>query len=180
MQQLLNNYRNMFLFRGLAAIIFGVLMLVLPRISLFVLVLLFGIFAIIGGITTIAAAFQNRHEHGWGWLLFEGIFWTLVGVVALIWPGISAFAFLFLIAAFAIILGITELVAPLSFPMSFGRALLMVLAGLISIAFGVFIAFQPASGLLAVVWLIGIYTIVYGILYIAVYFESRSVVSRLA
>ena len=180
MQQVLNNYRNMFLFRGMAAIIFGVLTLVWPKISLLVLVLMFGIFAVIGGITTIATAFQNRHEEGWGWLLFEGILWTMVGVVALIWPGISALAFLYLIAAWAIIMGITEMVAPLAFPMSGGRGVLMVLAGLLSIVFGVVIAAQPASGLLAVVWLIGIYAIVFGVMHLAVYFEARSVVSRLA
>ena len=174
MQQLLNNYRNMFLFRGLAAIIFGVLTLVWPRISLFVLVLMFGIFAVIGGITTIAAAFQNRDEYGWGWLLFEGILWTLVGVVALVWPGITALAFLFLLAAWAVITGIMQLVAPLAFPMSFGRAVLMVLTGVVSIVFGILLASQPASGLLAVVWLIGIYAIVVGVLYLVAYFEARS------
>jgi uncharacterized membrane protein HdeD (DUF308 family) len=180
MQQVLNNYRNMFLFRGLAAIIFGVLTLVWPKISLFALVLMFGIFAVIGGITTIATALQYRHEEGWGWLLFEGILWTAVGVVALVYPGITAYAFLFLIAAWAIIIGITEMIAPLAFPMSGGRGVLMVLAGLVSIVFGVLIASQPSSGLLAVVWLIGIYAILYGIMYLVVYFESRSVVSSLA
>jgi uncharacterized membrane protein HdeD (DUF308 family) len=180
MQQMLNNYRNMFLFRGLAAIIFGVLTLVWPKLSLFVLVIMFGIFAVIGGITTIATAFQHRHEEGWGWLFFEGILWSMVGVVALIWPGISALAFLYLIAAWAIIIGITEMVAPLAFPMSGGRGVLMVLAGLLSIVFGVVIAAQPASGLLAVAWLIGIYAIVFGVMHLAVYFEARSAVSSLA
>jgi uncharacterized membrane protein HdeD (DUF308 family) len=56
----------------------------------------------------------------------------------------------------------------------------MVLAGLVSVVFGVLIAFQPASGLLAVVWLIGIYAIVVGVLYIVAYFESRSLTSRRA
>ena len=60
MQQLLNNYRNMFLFRGLAAIIFGVLTLVWPKLSLAVLLLLFGIFAVIGGITAVAAALPEQ------------------------------------------------------------------------------------------------------------------------
>ena len=180
MQQLLNNYRNMFLFRGLAAIVFGVLTLVWPKLTILALVLLFGIFAIISGITAVAAALQNREEHGWGLLLFEGILWILVGVVALVWPGITALAFLYLLAAWAIITGILELIAPLSFPMSFGRGALMVLAGLVSIVFGILIAAQPASGLLAVVWLIGIYAIVVGVLYIVAYFEARSVVSSLA
>jgi uncharacterized membrane protein HdeD (DUF308 family) len=180
MQQLMNNYRTMFLFRGLVAIIFGVLTLVWPRLSLTVLVFLFGLFALIGGITALAAALRNHEEHGWGLLLFEGILGILAGAVALIWPGITAFAFLFLIAAWAILTGILEFVAPLAYPMSGGRAVLMVLAGIISVVFGVLIAFQPAAGLLAVVWLIGIYAILVGIMYIAVFFESRSLASRLA
>jgi uncharacterized membrane protein HdeD (DUF308 family) len=180
MQQVLKNYRNMFLFRGLAAIAFGIIALVWPKLTLLVLVLLFGIFAIISGIAAVAAALQNREEHGWGVLLFEGILWILVGVVALVWPGITALAFLYLLAAWAIITGILEIIAPLSFPMSGGRGVLLVLAGLVSIVFGIVIASQPASGLLAVVWLIGFYAILFGILHLVAYFESRSVVSSLA
>jgi len=175
MQQLLNNYRNMFLFRGIAAIVFGVLTLVWPKLTILALVVLFGIFAIISGIAVVAAALQNREEHGWGVFLFEGILWLLVGVVALIWPGVTALSFLYLLAAWAVITGILELVAPLSFPMSGGRGVLMVLSGVISIVFGILIAVQPAAGLLAVVWLIGIYAIVFGILHLVAYFEARSV-----
>ncbi len=113
-------------------------------------------------------------------LLFEGILGILAGVVALVWPGITALAFLYLLAAWAILTGILELVAPLSFPMSFGRAVLMVLAGLVSVVFGILIAAQPASGLLAVVWLIGVYAIVFGVMYIVVYFQSRSLTASMA
>jgi uncharacterized membrane protein HdeD (DUF308 family) len=104
----------------------------------------------------------------------------LAGAVALIWPGITALAFLYLLAAWAIIIGILEFVAPLAFPMSGGRAVLTALVGVVSVVFGVFIAFQPASGLLAVTWLIGLYAMVVGILYLVVYFVSRSLASRLA
>ena len=180
MQQLLNNYRNMFLFRGIAAIVFGVLTLVWPKLTVLALVLLFGIFAIISGIAVVATALQNREEHGWGLVLFEGILWLLVGAIALVWPGVTALSFLYLLAVWAVITGILEIIAPLSFPMSGGRGLLMVLSGLISIVFGILIAAQPASGLLAVTWLIGIYAIVFGILHLVAYFESRSVVSSLA
>ena len=180
MQQLIGNFRTMFLFRGFAAVLFGILTLVWPGISLTVLVLLFGVFAVISGITAVAVALRNREEQGWGLLLFEGILGILAGVVALVWPGITALAFLYLLAAWAIITGIMELVAPLSFPMSFGRGLLMALAGVVSIVFGILIAAQPASGLLAVVWLIGVYAIVFGVMYVVVYFESRSLASSLA
>jgi uncharacterized membrane protein HdeD (DUF308 family) len=180
MQQMIGNFRTMFLFRGLAAIIFGVLTLVWPKISLAVLVLMFGIFAVVSGITAMVAALRNREEQHWGLLLFEGILGVLAGVVALIWPGITALAFLFLIASWAILTGILALVAPLAFPMSFGRGLLFALSGIVSIVFGVLIAAQPAAGLLTVVWLIGTYAIIVGIMHVVVYFEARSVAHSLA
>ena len=180
MQQMISNVRTMFLVRGIAAILFGILTFVWPNLTLSVLVLLFGVYAVIGGITAVAAALRNRGEEGWGLLLFEGILGILAGVVALVWPNITALAFLYLLAAWAIITGITELVAPLAFPMRGGRAALMVLAGLASIVFGILIAAQPSSGLLAVVWLIGVYAIVFGVMYIVAYFESRSLSASLA
>jgi len=180
MLQMVSHYRTMFLFRGLVAILFGILALVWPGLTLAVLVYLFGFFALISGIAAVAAAIRNREMHGWGALLFEGILGILAGVVALIWPGIPALAFLYLLAAWAIITGILQLIAPLAFPMSVGRGILTALSGVLSIVFGVLIAAQPASGLLTVVWLIGIYAIVAGIMYIALYFESRSVASSLA
>lgn len=180
MQQMIGNFRTMFLFRGLAAILFGVLTLVWPKLSLSVLVLLFGVFAVISGITAVAAALRSTGEQGWGFLLFEGILSILAGVIALVWPGATALAFLYLLAAWAILTGVVEIVAPLSFPMSGGRAVLSVLSGLVSIVFGILIAAQPSSGLLAVVWLIGFYAIVFGIMYIAVYFQSRSLSASLA
>ena len=180
MQHMIKNFRTMFLVRGLAAILFGALTLAWPKITLTVLVLWFGIFAVISGITAIVAALRNREEHHWGVLLFEGILGVLAGVVALVWPGITALAFLFLIAAWAILTGILELVAPLAFPVSFGRGLLMALSGIVSIVFGMLIAAQPAAGLLTVVWLIGVYAIVMGIMSIVVYFEARSLASSVA
>ncbi len=180
MQQMLGNFRTMILFRGIAAVLFGVLTLVWPKLSLFVLVIMFGVFAVISGITAVVAALRNTEEQGWGFLLIEGILGILAGVVALVWPGITALAFLYLIAAWAILTGITEIVAPLAFPMSVGRAVLTALAGVVSIIFGIVIAAQPSSGLLAVVWLIGVYAIVFGVTYIVAYFQSRSLAASLA
>jgi len=128
----------------------------------------------------VVAALRNTEFPGWGWLLAEGILGILVGVVALVWPGITALAFLYLLAAWAILTGIFEVIAPLAYPMSGGRAVLTALAGVLSIIFAILIAAQPSSGLLAVVWLIGVYAIVFGILYIGMYFQSRSLAASLA
>src|SRR2546422_6036043 len=145
MQQLISNYRTMFVFRGIAAVLFGIIALVWPHMTLSVLVFVYGVFAVISGITAVAAALRNTGEQGWGFLLFEGILGILAGTVALAWPGITALAFLYLLAAWAILTGILEVTAPLSFPMSGGRAVLTVLAGLVSIIFGIGIASQPSS-----------------------------------
>jgi uncharacterized membrane protein HdeD (DUF308 family) len=180
MQQLIGNFRTMILFRGIAAVLFGIITLVWPGLTVSTLVLLFGLFAVVNGITTVAHALRNTGEQGWVVLLIEGILSILAGVVALVWPNITTLAFLYVLVAWAIVTGVMEILAPLSFPMSVGRAALMVLAGLVSIIFGILIAAQPASGLLAVVWLIGTYAIVFGIMYIAVYFQSRSLTTSLA
>ena len=87
MQQLLSNYRTMFLFRGIAAVLFGIIALVWPSITLSALVLVFGVFAVISGITAVAAALRNTEFPGWGFLLFEGILGILAGAIALAWPG---------------------------------------------------------------------------------------------
>jgi uncharacterized membrane protein HdeD (DUF308 family) len=180
MQQLIGNFRTLFLFRGIAAVLFGIITLVWPRLTLSALVLVFGVFAVISGITAVVAALRSTDVPGWGLLLLQGILGTLAGVIALAWPGITALAFIYLLAAWAIITGIMEVIAPLSFPMSTGRGVLMVLAGVVSVVFGILIAAQPSAGLLAVVWVIGVYAIVYGIMYVAVYFQSRSLAASVA
>jgi uncharacterized membrane protein HdeD (DUF308 family) len=180
MQQLISNYRNMFLFRGIAAVLFGVIALVWPKMTLSALVFVFGLFAVISGITAVVAALRNTEFPGWGWLLAEGILGFVVGAVTLAWPGITALAFLFLLAAWAIVTGVFEVIAPLAYPMSGGRGVLTALSGVISIIFGILIAAQPSSGLLAVVWLIGVYAILFGIMYIGMYFQARSVAASLA
>ena len=167
--------------RGLVAVLFGVLALLWPGVTLITLVWLFGAFALVNGILSLMlAAKAPKGYPRVGSLILGGLLGILAGLLTFVMPGITALGLLILIAAWAIVTGIMELVAPLSFPMSFGRGLLMALAGVVSIVFGILIAAQPASGLLAVVWLIGVYAIVFGVMYIVVYFESRSLASSLA
>src|SRR6266566_5759985 len=177
-QQALRSYRSLFLVRGILGILFGVLALsVSPVITLLVLVYLFGGYALVGGIVAAALALRYTKEQGWALLLVEGILGILAGIVAFVWPGITAFAFLFLIAAWAIVTGVMQVVAALTLPLDTGREWLLGLAGLASIIFGILIALWPHIGLLTVIWLIGIYAIVFGILYIVRYFQTRPLAS---
>src|SRR2546429_6393151 len=118
MQQMLGNFRTMILFRGIAAVLFGVLTLVWPKLSLFVLVIMFGVFAVVSGITAVVAALRNTGEQGWGFLLIEGILGILAGAVAPVIAGITALGFLYLIAAWAVLARTVELPGPHVVPIS--------------------------------------------------------------
>ncbi len=180
-QQTLRSYRNLMLVRGIFALLFGVAVLLMrPAITSLVLVYLFGAFAFVSGIIAAGTALRYTKEEGWALLLVEGILGIVVGIVAFVWPGITAFALLFLIAAWAIVIGVMEIVAAFVLPIGAGREWLLGLAGLASVIFGVLIAVWPRAGLLTVIWLIGIYAIVYGILCIVRYFQLRSWASSLA
>jgi len=177
-QDALRSYRGVFLFRGILAILFGLVALLWPGLTLLFLVYLFGAYALISGIFATATALRFTHERSWALLLVEGILGILAGIVAFVWPGITAFVFLFLIAVWAIVTGIMQIVAALTLPLDTGREWLLGLAGLASIIFGILIALWPSIGLLTVIWLIGIYAIVFGILYIVRYFQTRSLASH--
>ena len=179
-QQALQSYRRMLLLRGVLAILFGVLALVMsPSITITFLVYLFGAYAVLTGIAAVATALRYTKEQGWALLLVEGILSILVGIVAFVWPGITALIFLYLIAAWAIVIGLMEIVGAFTLPLGTGQEWLLGLAGVVSIIFGVLIAIRPHTGLVTLVWLLGIYAIVYGILYIVGYFQTRSLASSL-
>jgi uncharacterized membrane protein HdeD (DUF308 family) len=94
-QHAFQSYRRLFLIRGIIGILFGVVVLsVSPAITLLVLVYLFGAYAFVGGIVAAALALRYTKEQGWALLLVEGILGILAGIVAFVWPGITAFAFL--------------------------------------------------------------------------------------
>jgi uncharacterized membrane protein HdeD (DUF308 family) len=175
-QQAHESYRRMLLVRGIFAILFGVVVLALsPRNSILFLVYVFGAYAFISGLVYGAMALRYTKEDGWALLLVEGIVGIVVGIAAFVWPGITAFVLLFLIAVWAIVTGILEMVAAFTLPeMGTKNEWLLGLAGLASVIFGVLVAIWPRQGLVAVVWLIGIYAIVVGILYLVRFFQTRS------
>ncbi|GHO85273.1 HdeD family acid-resistance protein [Dictyobacter formicarum] len=174
LQTMVRDYHWSLLFRGIIAILFGILALIWPGKTLLLLIILFGAYAIVDGIANIFSAIRGRSLHNWGLLLVEGIVSILAGIVAFVWPGLTALAFVYVIAAWAIITGVTEIVAAFSSRMNVGTDWLLVVAGVASIIFGVLIAIQPQIGLLTVIWLIGIYAIIFGILFLGRYFQLRS------
>lgn len=159
--------------RGMLAIVFGVLTLVWPGIALEVLVLLFGAYALVDGVFAVIAALSNTAGAQRWWVLLEGIVGIAAGVIAFIWPGITVFALLYVIAAWAVITGIFEIMTAIEQRRVIDNEWLLVISGILSVVFGVFIALFPGAGALSVIWLIGFYAMVFGILFIALGVRMR-------
>ena len=164
--------------RGLAAILFGVLAWVWPGPTVLVLVILFGAYALVDGVFATYAAIQAaRADRSWWPFVFEGVVGIAAGVIALVWPDISALALLYVIAAWAVVTGVVEIAAAIRLRREIEGEWWLALGGVASIAFGLLAFAFPGSGVLAVVWLIGTYAIVFGIALIALAFRLRSMAS---
>ena len=153
--------------RGLAAIAFGVLAFVWPQITLTALVFLWGAYALVDGAFAIAAGVKSHGDNKRWWvLLLEGILGVAAGLVAFLVPGITALVLLILIAAWAMVTGAFEIAAAIQLRKYIKGEWLLALAGVASVLFALALLFNPAAGALALVWLIGAYSIVFGVLLI--------------
>ena len=168
--------------RGVAAIIFGLLTFVMPGITLAVLVLLFGAYAIVDGIFTLVAVARGqavaRAEPRWV-LVLEGVVSIAAGLVAFLWPGLTALALVYLIAAWAIVTGVLEIVAAVRLRRQIDNEWWLGLSGALSVVFGVLLMAAPGAGALAMVFWIGAYAILFGALLVGLAFRLRSVRSRI-
>ena len=161
--------------RGVAAVLFGGLTFLLPAITLATLVFLFGAYAVVEGVfNVIAAARGYREGQTWWALLFEGLVSIAAGVVTFALPGVTAFALLYVIAAWAVITGVFEIVAAVRLREEIRNELWLVLSGILSLAFGVLAMIFPGAGALAVVLWIGAYAVVFGAMLIALAFRLRA------
>ena len=148
--------------RGIAAIIFGILAFIWPGITLQVLVLFFGAYAIVDGLLALYAAIRLRGDHVAGPLV-EGILGIGAGLIAFFWPGITALALLYMIAFWAILTGILEVYGAVRLRQVITNEWALVFSGVLSVIFGILLLVQPGAGALAVVWLIGLYAIIFGV-----------------
>jgi len=165
--------------RGLAAIIFGILALVWPGLTLIALIALFGAYALIDGLFTIFLAIRGREDHrNWGWLLAEGIVGVLIGVLTFRWPGVTALVLLAFIAAWAVITGIMEIFQAIELRHVIRNEWLLILSGVASVLFGLLLFLFPYNGAVALVWLIGIYAIVFGAMLLGLSWRLRSMVQQ--
>ncbi|MGH8565160.1 MAG: HdeD family acid-resistance protein [Gammaproteobacteria bacterium] len=151
--------------RGFCALLFGTAIFLWPGISLFALVLLFGVYALLDGVCAMVSTVRSdKREKRWWLFLLQGIGGIIVGIMAFVWPGITALALLYIIAAWAIVTGIFEVVAAVELRKEIEGEWLLGLSGVASVIFGALLVAFPGAGALAVLWIIGAYSILFGIL----------------
>ncbi len=167
------------LVRGIAAILFGILAFALPGTTLFVLVMLFGAYALVDGVFALVAAVRAAEAHTRFWPLgVEGIVGSVIGLATFFYPGITAIALLFLIAAWAVLTGILEIAAALQLRRELAGEIWLVVSGVLSIAFGILIVAFPGGGVLAVLWILAVYAILFGAALVALGLRLRSCRAR--
>lgn len=160
--------------RGAFALVFGVLAVVLPGITLGALILLFGIYSVVDGIFAIISGIRSARQHErWGPAVLEGIVDIVAGAIALFVPLAAALAFIYLFAAWALVTGALEIAAAIRLRREIEGEWLLILTGVLSILLGIFVVIFPGMGLLGLVWTIGIYAIVFGVIMIALAFRLR-------
>jgi uncharacterized membrane protein HdeD (DUF308 family) len=161
--------------RGIAAIIFGLFAFFLPEIPVGVLIILFAAYALVDGVFSVAAAINRTDRSGhWVAMLLRGILGILAAIAAMTLPGMTALILLYLIAAWAIVTGIFEISAAIRLRKVITGDWMLVIAGILSILFGLGLAAFPGPGILAVVWLIGTYAVVFGAVMVALGLSLRA------
>lgn len=162
--------------RGAVSVLFGLVALFWPGITFVALVLLFGAYALVDGVFALMAAIAQARAKRRRWpLLLEGALGIAAGLVTLFYPGITGIALLAVIAAWAIVGGIFEIVEAVRLRRQIEGEWLLALAGALSVVFGVLVVLFPRAGALSVVWLLGAYAIAFGAVLIALAFRLRSV-----
>lgn len=163
LQKISNNWW-LFILRGLIAITFGIVAIAKPEQTIVALVLVFGAFTLVDGIFTIVTSFTSApYFDKWWLLLLEGAMGVIVGCLAIFMPTITSIALLFLIAAWALVIGILEIVVAIEFRRVISGEGWLIFSGVLSIVLSALMVIFPRAGEVSLIWVIGIYAIVFGI-----------------
>jgi uncharacterized membrane protein HdeD (DUF308 family) len=166
-----------FAIRGIAAIVFGILAFIWPERTLTVLVFLFGAYALVDGVALLVALARGDAEarrNTWA-VGIMGVLGIVVGVATFVWPGLTALTLLYLVAFWAIATGAFQVIAAIALRRELEGEFWMALGGVASIVFGVLLVASPGDGLITLVWLVGIWAIVFGVSNLGLAYRLRTV-----
>jgi uncharacterized membrane protein HdeD (DUF308 family) len=169
------------LLRGLCAIGLGIMAIVWPGVTLVSMVFAFGIFAVIDGVLAIILGFKGEEDGTvWWTLVVMGVLAVLAGVIAFVQPGIALAMFLALVAAYAIVRGIFEIIAAIRLRKEIDDEWLLAISGIASLVFGGLILYRPQEGLIAIAILLGAFLLAIGVLAVALSLRLRRLQHKLA
>jgi uncharacterized membrane protein HdeD (DUF308 family) len=163
---------------GLLAILFGVVILIWPGISLYTLVILFGAYSLVSGCVEVVAAFSGPSGKQRGWLAVSGLLGIVVGVIVLVWTNMSALALLYVVGAYAIAFGIIAIGGMFWLPVHGADAALLFFAGVVSILFGLIMFAKPGDGALVLLALIAAFALVMGLAELTVAIGGKRLIQR--
>ena len=159
--------------RGVAAILFGLAALIWPGLTLAVLIILYGAYAVVDGVFAIVAGVRAGSGTRRWLLLGEGALSVLAGLVALLWPGITALVLLYVISFWAILGGLLRIVGAILLRQEIDNEWSMALSGVLWVLLGIVLAVLPGVGLLSLAWLVGVFMLGAGITLIVLAFRVR-------
>lgn len=162
------------LLRGIAAVIFGLMALFWPGLTVYFLLIVFGAYAIFDGIMATIVAFQRKSEDDrwWSWAL-DGFLSIVIGLMALFWPVATALVFVIWMAAWAVVTGVLRIIAAIRLRKEIAGEWALGLSGLLLIIWGGLMAMIPAAGLLSIAWLIGLFALLIGAVMVVLAFRLR-------
>jgi uncharacterized membrane protein HdeD (DUF308 family) len=166
-------YWWLFLLRGIAAIIFGVLAFIWPGITLVTLVLFWGAFALVDGVLALANAITGGGMTSRWWLALVGLSGIAAGVVTFMAPGLTAVVLLWFFAGWAIALGVFQIVGAIQLRKQIDNEWMLILSGVVSVLFGILLIAVPGPALIGFIWVIAAYAIVFGVLLIGFAFRLK-------
>jgi len=165
---------------GLASVVFGVMILAWPGISVYALTIVFGAYTLATGIVEFGTAFTAQAREERGWLIVRGLLGISIGVLVFAWPGISALALLYVIGWYAVAVGILFVIGSFRLPLDGPNKASMILTGVVPIVFGIVIFAKPGAGALAVLGLIAAFALVTGISELVVAIGGEKLLERKA
>ena len=176
--------RNWWIFaiRGIAAVAFGILAFARPDATLAALVFLFGAYVLVDGVSLLAALVRgDRVARGHAWAVaIMGVLGVAAGIATFVWPGVTALSLLYIVAFWAIAMGAFQVAAAIVLRRELEGEFWMALGGIVSIVFGAYLVAFPGGGLLSLVWLVGIWSIVFGMSNLGLAYRLREISSAVA
>lgn len=175
-KKMMGRYWWIIMLRGIIAIIFAMLAIFWTGLTLEILVVLFAIFAIGEGIFAIFSAIEaSKHHEKWGSFVLEGALGVIAGILIISWPGISVMIFVYLIALWALITGLVEILIGATAEINDTAKSMMVIVGVLSLILGIAMLVYPGITVAIMVWLMGIYALIAGIAMIVFSFQIKKI-----